>query len=218
MIIILLGPPGAGKGTQTAALVQKYQLLPISTGDIFRANLTAGTPLGLEAKNYMSQGLLVPDDLTVRLVVDRLEQPDARAGCLFDGFPRTIFQAEELDKYLVARGQKVDHCLLLDIPEKELMARLTGRRVCRSCASVWHLKFFPPPASLVCPRCGGEIYQRDDDGEAAASNRLKVYLAQTQPLAEWYKKKGILKTVLALGAPEEVERAIQKALDDSLDD
>jgi adenylate kinase len=184
----------------------------ISTGDIFRFNLNAGTPLGLEAKNFMNQGLLVPDDLTCRLVEDRLSQPDAQNGCLLDGFPRTVYQAEELEKYLAKKGQKVDYCLLLDIPEKELMARLTGRRVCRSCAAVWHLTFSPPPANLVCDRCGGEIYQRDDDGEVAASNRLKVYQAQTQPVVDWYKAKGTLKTVTALGPPAEVEKAIIKAM------
>jgi adenylate kinase len=160
----------------------------------------------------MSQGLLVPDDLTVRLVDDRLAQPDALGGCLLDGFPRTVFQAEELEKVLAKTGRKVDRCLLLDIPEKELMARLTGRRVCRSCSSVWHLNFYPPPADLICPLCGGEIYQRADDEEVAASNRLKVYLAQTQPLAEWYEKKGLLTSVAALGSPKEVEMAIEKAL------
>ncbi|MDR2141196.1 MAG: adenylate kinase [Deltaproteobacteria bacterium] len=212
MIIVLLGPPGAGKGTQTGALVKRYHLLAISTGDIFRANLTAGTPLGLEAKSYMSQGLLVPDDLTVRLVVDRLAQPDAAQDVLLDGFPRTVYQAEELEKFLASRGQKVDHCLLLDIQEKELTLRLTGRRVCRSCHSVWHLSFSPPPADLVCPSCGGEIYQRDDDKEAAVSNRLKVYQAQTQPVANWYKQKGLLRVVNASGQPLEVEKAIEKAL------
>jgi adenylate kinase len=171
--------------------------------------------LGLEAKQYMSQGLLVPDELTVRLVADRLNQPDAKSGVLLDGFPRTVYQAEELEKYLAKKGQKVDHCLLLDIPEKELMIRLTGRRVCRSCGQVWHLNFAPPPPDLICSRCGGEIYQRDDDGEAAASNRLKVYLAQTHPLAEWYRQKGLLKTVVASGSPEEVEKAIRLALEES---
>ncbi|MDR0549908.1 MAG: adenylate kinase [Deltaproteobacteria bacterium] len=214
MNLILLGPPGAGKGTQTAALVKRYNLLSVCTGDIFRANFNAGTPLGLEAKQYMSQGLLVPDELTVRIVVDRLNQPDAQNGLLLDGFPRTVYQAEELEKYLANKAQKVDHCLLLDIPQKELMVRLTGRRSCRSCGRVWHLNFAPPPADLTCPTCGGQIYQRDDDGEVAASNRLKVYLAQTQPLAQWYKDKGLLKTVLASGSPEEVEKAIRLALEE----
>ncbi|MDR1576832.1 MAG: adenylate kinase [Deltaproteobacteria bacterium] len=212
MIIVLLGPPGAGKGTQTAALVNRYGLTPISTGDIFRANLNAGTLLGLEAKNYMNQGLLVPDELTVRLVEDRLAQPDAKKGCLLDGFPRTVFQAEELDKILAAQGLAVDYCLLLDLPDLELLTRLTGRRVCRACGSVWHLTFSPPPDNLICP-CGGEIYQRGDDGEAAASNRLKVYQAQTRPLAAWYQKRGKLKTVSASGSPERVATAIQQALD-----
>jgi adenylate kinase len=193
-------------------MAEKYQVNPISTGDIFRANLNAGTPLGLEAQGYMSQGLLAPDDLTVRLVIDRMEAPDAGDGFLFDGFPRTVFQAEELEKYLAKKGQKVDRCLLLDIPEKELVVRLTGRRVCQACGRVWHLNFSPPPADSVCDRCGGAIYQRDDDREAAASNRLKVYHAQTKPLAEWYKKRGLLKIVAATGSPEEVARNIDEAL------
>ncbi|MDR1608454.1 MAG: adenylate kinase [Deltaproteobacteria bacterium] len=211
MILILLGPPGAGKGTQTAALVKNYQLTPISTGDIFRANLAANTPLGLEAKNYMSQGLLAPDDLVVRLVADRLSQPNPTKGYLLDGFPRTVFQAEALEKMLAEKNQKVGVCLLLDIPDNELMVRLTGRRVCRSCGSVWHLTFSPPPADLKC-QCGGEIYQRDDDGEAAASNRLKVYQAQTQPVATWYQDRGLLRAVSASGTPEAVEKSISEAL------
>jgi adenylate kinase len=194
-------------------MVKKYGLCPISTGDIFRSNLNAGTALGLEARSYMSEGLLVPDELVVRLVIDRLSQPDAQNGVLLDGFPRTVFQAEELAGFLAAHGKSVTCCLLLDIPEKELMVRLTGRRVCRGCSSVWHLTFSPPPTDSVCPYCGGEIHQRDDDGEAAASNRLRVYQAQTYPVIAWYEERGLLKKIPASGSPQEVEKTINKALE-----
>jgi adenylate kinase len=212
MIIILLGPPGSGKGTQAEALVRRYKFPHVSTGDIFRANLSAGTPLGLEAKTYMDKGALVPDDLVVRLVADRLGQEDAQGGCLLDGFPRTEAQAESLEKFLKANSKAVDACLLLEVPDSELLKRLTGRRVCRGCGAGWHITFSPPPSDMVCPSCQGEIYQRNDDSEETIKNRLKVYHDQTSPLVAWYKKKNCLKSIYGLGSPSEVEEAIIKAL------
>ncbi|MDR0355020.1 MAG: adenylate kinase [Deltaproteobacteria bacterium] len=213
MIVILLGPPGAGKGTQASALVKRFGFPHISTGDIFRANLEAGTPLGLEAKEYMAQGYLVPDDLVLRLVADRLGKPDVvKSGALLDGFPRTAAQAEALTVFLQAQNSKVDACLLLEVPDAELLKRLSGRRVCRICGAGWHMTNSPPPADLKCPKCGGEIYQRSDDSEATIQKRLAVYHEQTSPLSEYYRQKGSLKVVDGLGAPAEVEAKIVEAL------
>ena len=214
MIVILLGPPGAGKGTQAEAVVARLGVPHVSTGDIFRANLAQGTPLGLEAKGYMDRGALVPDDLVVRLVGDRLSQADADAGALLDGFPRTVGQAESLDRLLAKRRppRAVDVCLLLDVPDEVLVNRLSGRRVCRGCGTGWHAVFDPPPVDMKCPRCGGEIYQRPDDSEATIAKRLAVYHALTSPLVDWYKAKGLLKRVSGLGPPERVREVIAKAL------
>jgi adenylate kinase len=212
LIVILLGPPGAGKGTQAAALVKRYGIPHVSTGDIFRANLAEKTPLGLEAKGYMEKGALVPDDLVVRLIGDRLSQSDAAKGALLDGFPRTTAQAQALEAFLDKESKKVAACLLLEVDDQELLKRLTGRRVCRSCGSGWHVAFSPPPSDLVCPKCRGEIYQRTDDSQETIKNRLKVYHEQTSPLIDWYKAKGILKAVNGLGEPSQIEAAIAKAL------
>ncbi|MDR1545441.1 MAG: adenylate kinase [Deltaproteobacteria bacterium] len=212
MIIILLGPPGAGKGTQAAALVKRFEVPHVSTGDIFRANLASGTPLGLEAKGYMDRGALVPDELTVRMVGERLRLPDASAGCLLDGFPRTAAQAEALEELLTTLGRQVDVCLQLDVPNDELVTRLSGRRVCRGCGAGWHVSYAPPPADFVCPHCGGSIGQRADDAEAAIKNRLQVYHEQTSPVASWYAAKGRLKTVPGLGSPSDVEAALAQAM------
>jgi adenylate kinase len=215
MIIILLGPPGAGKGTQAAALAKRYGIPHVSTGDIFRANLAQGTPLGLEAKGYMDRGALVPDELVVRLVGDRLAQDDARPGALLDGFPRTVFQAEALEGLLakMTPPRRVDACLAVEVPDEELFARLTGRRVCRGCGALWHMVGDPPPADLTCPKCAGEIYQRADDSRDTIAARLAVYHGQTSPLADWYRAKGLLKAVSGLGTTAEVEAAIASALE-----
>lgn len=211
MIIILLGPPGAGKGTQAGAIAEKYNIPHISTGDIFRANLKAGTPLGLEAKKYMDAGALVPDDLVVRLVGDRLDASDAAGGALLDGFPRTVPQAEALADYLERKGRRIDHCLCLDVPDAELVKRLAGRRMCRDCGAGYHVDYSPAEAGR-CSKCGGEVYQRDDDNEATVSNRLQVYHEQTSPLVEWYGQRGLLREIDGLGSPQEIKNRIFAAL------
>lgn len=212
MIIILLGPPGAGKGTQAGAVSEKYNIPHISTGDIFRANLKDGTSLGLEAKKYMDAGALVPDELVVRIVGDRLNASDASGGALLDGFPRTVAQAEALSDYLSQKDRQVDHCLCLEVPDAVLVARLAGRRMCRGCGAGFHIEFSPPPADGRCNQCGGEIYQRDDDMEATIQNRLKVYHEQTSPLVEWYKERGLLRAIDGQGPVEEVKQRIFAAL------
>lgn len=212
MIIILLGPPGAGKGTQAGAVSEKYNIPHISTGDIFRANLKEGTPLGLEAKKYMDAGALVPDELVVRIVGDRLNAPDAVGGALLDGFPRTVAQAEALSDYLSQKGRQVDHCLCLEVPDAVLVSRLAGRRMCRECGAGFHVEFSPPPADGRCNQCGGEIYQRDDDMEATIQNRLKVYHEQTSPLVQWYKERGLLRAIDGQGPVEEIKKRIFAAL------
>lgn len=212
MIIILLGPPGAGKGTQAGAISEKYKIPHISTGDIFRANLKDGTPLGLEAKKYMDAGALVPDELVVRIVGDRLNAGDALVGALLDGFPRTVAQAEALSAYLAEKGRQVDHCLCLEVPDSVLLARLSGRRMCRECGAGFHVEFSPPPADGRCRQCGGEIYQRDDDMEATIQNRLQVYHQQTSPLVEWYARRGLLRKIDGQGPVEEIKTRIFAAL------
>ncbi|MDR1044933.1 MAG: adenylate kinase [Candidatus Adiutrix sp.] len=212
MIVILLGPPGAGKGTQAGAIAEKYRIPHISTGDIFRANLKEGSPLGLEARRYMEAGALVPDDLVVRLVGDRLDAPDAAGGALLDGFPRTVAQAEALAGYLARKGRQEDHCLCLEVPDGELVKRLAGRRMCRDCGAGFHVDFSPPPADGRCAKCGGQIHQRADDQEATVLNRLKVYHEQTSPLADWYGRRGLLRRIDGQGSVAEIQSRILAAL------
>ncbi len=212
MIIILLGPPGAGKGTQAGAIAAKFNIPHISTGDIFRANLKEGTPLGLEAKKYMDSGALVPDELVVRLVGGRLSEADAQSGALLDGFPRTLAQAEALGDNLAATGRQVDHCVCIEVPDEALLRRLAGRRMCKSCGAGFHVDFSPPPADGRCPKCGGEIYQRDDDREETIKNRLAVYHEQTSPLVAWYGGRGLLRAIDGQGKVDEVEARIFAAL------
>ena len=190
MNIILLGPPGAGKGTQAARIIEKYNVPHISTGDIFRENIKEGTPLGQKAQEYMNKGELVPDSLVIEIATDRLTKDDCKNGFLLDGFPRTVEQAEALDKFLADAGKKVDHVLDMDVAPEILMERLTGRRVCKSCGATYHVTNIPPKVEGVCDSCGGQLYQRDDDTAETVGNRIDVYNSQTKPLIEYYEKAG----------------------------
>lgn len=195
MKIIMLGAPGAGKGTQAKKIAAKYNIPHISTGDIFRANIKNGTELGQKAKTYMDQGLLVPDELVVDLVVDRVNQEDAKNGYVLDGFPRTIPQAEALDAALAELGQKVDHAIDVDVPDENIVRRMGGRRACVGCGATYHLEYAPTKAEGVCDVCGRELILRDDDKSETVLKRLGVYHEQTQPLIDYYTNAGILKTV-----------------------
>ena len=189
---ILLGPPGAGKGTQAAKIVGKYGVPHISTGDIFRENIKKGTELGKKAQEYMNRGELVPDDLVIEIATTRLLEDDCRDGFLLDGFPRTVYQAEKLDEFLAARDSKIDKVLDIAVEKDELIARLTGRRVCKACGASFHVVNIPPKKEGVCDFCGGELIQRADDNLETVTNRIDVYEAQTMPLVEYYEKAGNL--------------------------
>ena len=189
---ILLGPPGAGKGTQAAKIVEKYGVPHISTGDIFRENIKKGTELGKKAQEYMNRGELVPDDLVIEIATTRLLEDDCRNGFLLDGFPRTVYQAEKLDEFLAARDSKIDKVLDIAVEKDELIARLTGRRVCTACGASFHVVNIPPKKEGVCDFCGGELIQRADDNLETVTNRIDVYEAQTMPLVEYYEKAGNL--------------------------
>ena len=195
MKIIMLGAPGAGKGTQAKKIADAYNIPHISTGDIFRANLKAGTELGLKAKTYMDKGELVPDELTCDLVVDRIAKDDAKNGYVLDGFPRTIPQADALTKALDARGEKIDFAIDVNVPDENIITRMSGRRACVGCGATYHIKYAPPKKDGVCDSCGKELILRDDDKPETVANRLKVYHDQTQPLIEYYTKAGVLHTV-----------------------
>jgi adenylate kinase len=207
--IILLGPPGAGKGTQASRIAETFGIPHISTGDILRANVREGTELGREAKRFMDAGDLVPDEVIIGMVGDRLGEPDASSGFLFDGFPRTVPQAEALEALLVERATPLDVVLRLAVPQDEVVARLTGRRTCAGCGRIFHLVFDPPREEGRCDDCGGELTQRDDDTEAVVLNRLEVYRMQTEPLEHFYWERGLLRDVEAVGPVDEVnERAV----------
>ncbi len=192
MNIILLGAPGAGKGTQAVALVKEKGLAHVASGDLFRDNLSRGTELGNIAKTYMDKGELVPDDVTVKMVLDRIGRPDCAAGFLLDGFPRTIPQAEALDKALSAEGKAIGKAVSVAVPNEQLIKRLSGRWICRGCQAPFHMVDAPPKDAGKCDHCGGELYQRDDDNETTVRNRLEVYMNQTAPLIDYYKKQGKL--------------------------
>ena len=185
--VVLLGPPGVGKGTQAGLISKKYELTHISTGDIFRANLKQGTPLGLKAKEYMDKGLLVPDELVCDLVKDRVQQDDCKNGYLLDGFPRTVYQAENFDKYLKDKGEELSVVLNIQAPFEDLFNRAAGRRVCKQCGKTYNVISLPPKTEGICDVCGGELLQRPDDALETVQNRLKVYEDQTSPLIEYYR-------------------------------
>lgn len=208
MKIIMLGAPGAGKGTQAKMIADKYGVPHISTGDIFRANIKNGTELGMEAKKYMDQGLLVPDELTVRILLDRVAQDDCKNGYVLDGFPRTIPQAEVLDSELTKLGDHIDYAINVDVPDENIVKRMSGRRACLTCGATYHIEHVPPKKEGICDVCGSELVLRDDDKPETVKNRLNVYHEQTQPLIDFYTKKGVLKTVDGTVPMEEVFAAI----------
>ncbi len=210
--LILLGPPGAGKGTQAGRIVAEYGIPHISTGDILRGAVKAQTQMGLEAKKYMDAGELVPDSVVIGIVKDRLQEPDTAKGFLMDGFPRTIPQAEALDEALESLGRAVTKTLVLLVDEDLLIRRLTGRRICRSCQTPFHVLFTPPKVEGVCDVCAGELYQRDDDTEATVRNRLEVYETQTEPLIEYYDRMGLVARIDGAQAPEATYEDIRTAL------
>ncbi len=209
MKLLIMGPPGAGKGTQAEMLVKELSITHISTGDMFRAAIKEGTEMGKKAKEYMDKGELVPDDVVVGMVRDRLQKPDCEKGFLLDGFPRTLAQAQALDDTLKTMGIQLDAVINIAVPRDKLMARLTGRRVCRGCGASYHILFNPPQVEGKCNSCGGELYQRSDDNEEAVANRLDVYEAQTQPLIDYYAGKGLLKNING-------DQEIKKVLEDIL--
>ena len=212
MKIIMLGAPGAGKGTQAKKIADKYQVPHISTGDIFRANIKNGTELGKKAKTYMDQGLLVPDELVVDLVVDRLAQDDCANGCVLDGFPRTIPQAESLDAALGAKGEAIDYAIDVDVPDENIINRMSGRRACVACGATYHIVHIPTKVEGICDRCGEKLILRDDDKPETVKKRLDVYHAQTQPLIDYYTTKNVLKSVDGTQDMEDVFKAIVRIL------
>jgi len=213
MRLILLGPPGAGKGTQAKMLVEKYGVPQISTGDILRAAVAAGTPLGKEAKTYMDRGALVPDAVVIGIVRDRLGEPDCQRGYLLDGFPRTVAQAEALTRMLQEMGAPLPLVVSLDVAEEELVRRLAGRRTCQACGESFHVEFHPPRVAGRCDTCNGHLVQREDDREETVRRRLQVYREQTEPLIGYYQRQGLLKRVNGLGETGEVFARISEILE-----
>jgi adenylate kinase len=204
MRIILLGPPGAGKGTQAKLLIERLQVPQISTGDMLRAAVQNGTPLGRQAKAFMDRGALVPDDVIIGLVRERLQAPDSARGYILDGFPRTVAQAEALEKTLADLRLSLDHVLCLDVPSEDLVVRIAGRRTCRQCGAMSHVRFSPTKREGVCDACGGETYQRDDDREETVRRRLTVYAEQTAPLVRFYAGRGLLRRIAGTGEIGEI--------------
>lgn len=213
MRIILLGPPGAGKGTQAKSISNKYNIPHISTGDIFRKNIREKTPLGVEAKKHIDNGQLVPDELTIAIVNDRLNEDDCSQGYLLDGYPRTVNQAESLDEFLQDKNQKLDTALLIKVPRKFILERMTGRRVCPSCGASYHIKFNLPKVDGICDICGSNVVQRADDTADTVNKRLDIYEAQTQPLIDYYKEENLLSEVDGTQAINDVFKSICEVLE-----
>ncbi|WP_381553762.1 adenylate kinase [Streptomyces eurythermus] len=213
MRIVLVGPPGAGKGTQAVRLAEKLGIPHISTGDLFRANISRQTELGKLAKSYMDAGNLVPDEVTIAMAKDRMEQPDAEKGFLLDGFPRNVSQAEALDRLLRDEQMTLDAVLDLEVPEEEVVKRIAGRRICRNDSShVFHVTYSPPKQEGVCDVCDGELYQRDDDSEDTVRKRLEVYHTQTEPIIDYYKAQELVVTISSLGPVDEITQRALEAL------
>jgi adenylate kinase len=212
--LVLLGPPGAGKGTQATEIARAYDVPVVSTGDIFRANVKSGTPLGEEAKSYMDRGALVPDDIVIRMVEDRLTRDDCREGFLLDGFPRTVPQAEALDELLAEKRCPLDVVLRFDVPLEEVVRRVVRRRVCPACDAVYHLDYAPPQAEGVCDACGTALVQRADDTEEVVRTRMEEYRAKTEKLERYYAERGLLRDVEAVGPVEEVTKRTLAVLDE----
>ena len=211
MRVAFLGPPGAGKGTQARELAREWGVPHIATGDMLREAVAAGSSLGREAKAFMDKGALVPDEVIIGMIAERLRDPDARRGFLLDGFPRTIAQAEGLERLLKDLGQPLERVIYFDVAQPELVRRLTGRRVCRSCGHSFHVVSNPPRREGVCDFCGGELYQRVDDSEDTVRNRLNVYRKQTAPLLDWYTGKGLLRTIEGTGSIAEIGQRVKDA-------
>jgi adenylate kinase len=213
--IILLGPPGAGKGTQAVKIAEKYNIPQISTGDILRSAVAAGTNLGKEAKKFMDRGDLVPDEVVVGLVDERLMDTDCKDGYILDGFPRTVEQAKSLDLILDEKGDGITHVVSIDVDEDELIERLTGRRTCRKCGAMYHVKFEPPKSEGKCDKCDGELYQRDDDKKETITARLRVYNEKTELLIEYFSKKGLKRSVHGSGGIDEIFSKVTEVLEES---
>jgi len=211
--LILLGPPGAGKGTQASAIVKKYNIPHISTGDIFRANIKEGTELGKKAEEYMNKGLLVPDELVVSIVKDRITKDDCKNGFLLDGFPRTVAQAEALDEELKEMSLGIDKVINIEVEKDILIERIIGRRICKNCGATYHIKFSPAKQDGICDICGGELHQRKDDTLDTVEKRIQVYMEQTKPLIDYYAQKGLLLNIDGTKDKEEVFREIVKSLE-----
>jgi len=213
MNLILLGPPGAGKGTQAQMIVDRYHLPQISTGDILRAAVKEGTSLGKQAKTFMDRGQLVPDEVVIGIIDERLGASDCKTGFILDGFPRTAPQAEALQAILTRIGKLVDHVINIEVDPEELVRRLTGRRTCNNCGGMFHILFHPPKKEGVCDRCGGTLYQREDDGEETIRTRLKEYEKQTAPLIQYYQNKKLLRSIRGVGGQNQIFEQIIRVLD-----
>lgn len=213
MNLILLGAPGAGKGTQAKKIVEKYNIPQISTGDMLREAVAKGTELGKVAKGYMDKGELLPDDVVIGIVKERLKQPDTNNGFILDGFPRTLGQAEALDKMLTELGKNIDAVVNIAVPEEEVVKRIVNRRSCKNCGAVYHLIYKPPAEEGKCDKCGGELYQRDDDQEATIRDRYSIYRSQTEPLINYYSKKGLVKDIDGTQAMDDVTKDVLKTLE-----